>query len=90
MEHGKRVSLAVFLLSNKRLCGSFVRADYDVNDMSSSYVNYTCDSNVNYTFNDNKGDVVYTMISRKKIDGRRIRGGMTICFMNIKNQERIN
>lgn len=82
MEHGKRVSLAVFLLSNKRLCGSFVRADYDVNDMSGSYVNYT--------FNDNKGDVVYTMISRKKIDGRRNRGGMTICFMNIKNQERIN
>ena len=82
MEHGKRVSLAVFLLLNKRLCGSFVRADNDVNDMSGSYVNYT--------FNDNKGDVVYTMISRKKIDGRRNRGGMTICFMNIKNQERIN
>lgn len=90
MEHGKRVSLAVFLLSNKRLCGSFVRADYDVNDRSGTYVNDTCDSNVNYTFNDNKGDVVYTMSSRKKIDGRWNRGGMPICFMNIKNQERIN
>ena len=89
MEHGKRVSLAVFLLSNKRLCGSFVRADYDVNDRSGTYVNDTCDSNVNYRFNDNKGDAVYTII-RKKIDGRRNRGGMTICFMNIKNQERIN
>ena len=41
-----------------------MRADYEVNDMSGSYVNYICDSNVNYTFNDNKGDVVYTMIRK--------------------------
>lgn len=48
----KRVSHALCLVFNKWSYISCVCKDFDVNDMF--------DFHVNYTFNDNKGDVVYT------------------------------